>query len=102
MKPDIVFFGESLPQRFFQYMASDFSKADLLIVLGTSLTVQPFASLIGHSPLSYQLTHNRLFSHHGQPNLPDCMGDHDLTATAQYAWCDQTVMAVRHTQSWVL
>lgn len=46
VKPDIVFFGESLPQRFFQYMASDFSKADLLIVLGTSLTVQPFASLI--------------------------------------------------------
>ncbi len=47
VKPDIVFFGESLPARFFQYMATDFSKADLLIVLGTSLTVQPFASLIG-------------------------------------------------------
>ncbi|KAL0047297.1 hypothetical protein WJX82_000149 [Trebouxia sp. C0006] len=46
VKPDIVFFGESLPARFFQYMATDFSKADLLIVLGTSLTVQPFASLI--------------------------------------------------------
>lgn len=47
VKPDIVFFGESLPARFFQYMATDFSKADLLIVMGTSLTVQPFASLIG-------------------------------------------------------
>lgn len=47
VKPDIVFFGESLPARFFQYMAADFSKADLLIVMGTSLTVQPFASLIG-------------------------------------------------------
>ncbi|DBA77969.1 TPA: hypothetical protein ACH3X1_009129 [Trebouxia sp. C0004] len=46
VKPDIVFFGESLPARFFQYMATDFSKADLLIVMGTSLTVQPFASLI--------------------------------------------------------
>lgn len=47
VKPDIVFFGESLPARFFQYMPTDFSKADLLIVMGTSLTVQPFASLIG-------------------------------------------------------
>ena len=52
MKPDIVFFGESLPARFFQYMATDFSKADLLIVMGTSLTVQPFASLIGTHHLS--------------------------------------------------
>ncbi|DBB05735.1 hypothetical protein WJX77_006542 [Trebouxia sp. C0004] len=46
VKPDIVFFGEGLPARFFQYMATDFSKADLLIVMGTSITVQPFASLI--------------------------------------------------------
>lgn len=47
VKPDIVFFGESLPARFFQHLKQDFPQADLLIVLGTSLTVQPFASLIG-------------------------------------------------------
>jgi NAD-dependent SIR2 family protein deacetylase len=47
VKPDIVFFGESLPQRFFQLVSQDFSRADLLIVMGTSLVVQPFASLIG-------------------------------------------------------
>jgi NAD-dependent deacetylase sirtuin 2 len=47
VKPDIVFFGESLPKRFFQCVANDFSSADLLIVMGTSLKVQPFASLIG-------------------------------------------------------
>ena len=52
VKPDIVFFGESLPERFFQYMNRDFSQADLLIVMGTSLTVQPFASLIGQPLLS--------------------------------------------------
>ncbi|KAL3135315.1 hypothetical protein ABBQ32_007510 [Trebouxia sp. C0010 RCD-2024] len=46
VKPDIVFFGESLPSRFFQQKAADFPQADLLIVMGTSLTVQPFASLI--------------------------------------------------------
>eukprot|EP00056_Hartaetosiga_gracilis_P003666 m.65867 g.65867 ORF g.65867 m.65867 type:complete len:254 (-) comp11539_c5_seq2:417-1178(-) len=46
VKPDIVFFGEGLPQRFFEKMASDFAVADALIVIGTSLTVHPFADLI--------------------------------------------------------
>ncbi|KAI9245261.1 DHS-like NAD/FAD-binding domain-containing protein [Sporodiniella umbellata] len=45
VKPDITFFGENLPKRFFDHLA-DFEKADLLIVIGTSLQVQPFASLI--------------------------------------------------------
>ncbi|TRY90729.1 hypothetical protein DNTS_016560 [Danionella cerebrum] len=46
IKPDIVFFGEELPQRFFTYI-TDFPMADLLIVMGTSLEVEPFASLSG-------------------------------------------------------
>lgn len=46
VKPDIVFFGESLPERFFRLMKQDFAACDLLIVMGTSLMVQPFASLI--------------------------------------------------------
>ncbi|KAM4698869.1 NAD-dependent protein deacetylase sirtuin-2 [Discoglossus pictus] len=46
VKPDIVFFGESLPSKFFSAIKSDFSKVDLLIVMGTSLQVQPFASLV--------------------------------------------------------
>eukprot|EP01132_Coremiostelium_polycephalum_P004519 gene4519-5634_t len=46
VKPDIVFFGESLPSRFSQLVREDFPKCDLLIVIGTSLKVQPFASLI--------------------------------------------------------
>lgn len=65
VKPDIVFFGESvsvfiqtkevgiaptaftaqLPPNFFGSLAK-LRDADLLIVIGTSLTVQPFASLI--------------------------------------------------------
>lgn len=45
VKPDIVFFGEGLPERFFDCMRSDFPSCDLLIIIGTSLTVQPFASL---------------------------------------------------------
>ena len=46
IKPDIVFFGESLPYRFYELMNEDFKNCDLLIVMGTSLQVQPFASLI--------------------------------------------------------
>ena len=49
VKPDIVFFGESLPERFWRHIPEDFGAADLLLVMGTSLVVQPFASLIGRS-----------------------------------------------------
>ncbi|XP_073460774.1 NAD-dependent protein deacetylase sirtuin-3, mitochondrial isoform X1 [Aquarana catesbeiana] len=45
IKPDIVFFGEQLPARFFLHL-TDFPTADLLIVMGTSLEVEPFASLV--------------------------------------------------------
>ncbi|XP_033619916.1 NAD-dependent protein deacetylase sirtuin-3, mitochondrial isoform X2 [Fukomys damarensis] len=44
MKPDIVFFGEPLPERFLLHVL-DFPMADLLLILGTSLEVEPFASL---------------------------------------------------------
>ncbi|XP_042626844.1 NAD-dependent protein deacetylase sirtuin-2 isoform X1 [Cyprinus carpio] len=46
VKPDIVFFGENLPARFFTSMKMDFPRCDLLIIMGTSLQVQPFASLV--------------------------------------------------------
>jgi NAD-dependent histone deacetylase SIR2 len=51
VKPDIVFFGEGLPNRFFECMEEDFddeesdTAPDLVIVAGTSLTVHPFAGL---------------------------------------------------------
>jgi NAD-dependent histone deacetylase SIR2 len=44
VKPDIVFFGEQLPAEFFANRTLP-GEADLCIVMGTSLTVQPFASL---------------------------------------------------------
>ncbi|CAF1577896.1 unnamed protein product [Rotaria magnacalcarata] len=46
IKPDIVFFGESLPTRFSECVESDFPKADFLIIMGTSLAVAPFNGLI--------------------------------------------------------
>jgi NAD+-dependent protein deacetylase SIR2 len=44
VKPDIVFFGEALPEAFFHNRELP-AEADLCIVMGTSLTVQPFAGL---------------------------------------------------------
>lgn len=49
VKPDIVFFGEALPEEFIRAVPK-VSEADLLIVIGTSLTVHPFASLAGMAP----------------------------------------------------
>lgn len=46
IKPDIIFFGEGLPERFHVLPHKDFVDCDLLIIMGTSLTVQPFASLV--------------------------------------------------------
>ena len=39
MKPDITFFGETLPDPFFKAIKQDVSKCDLVIVIGTSLKV---------------------------------------------------------------
>ncbi|OBA17007.1 putative histone deacetylase-like protein, partial [Metschnikowia bicuspidata var. bicuspidata NRRL YB-4993] len=45
VKPDIVFFGEALPVRFFDMWEEDCDNVDIAIVAGTSLTVYPFAGL---------------------------------------------------------
>ncbi|CAJ0932377.1 unnamed protein product, partial [Mesorhabditis belari] len=46
VKPDIIFFGEALPRRFFHCAIQDFPQCDLLLIFGTSLVVQPFASMV--------------------------------------------------------
>ena len=51
MKPDIVFFGEGLPDEFHDKMAEDKDECDLLIVVGSSLKVRPVALI----PSKYQL-----------------------------------------------
>lgn len=45
VKPDIVFFGEDLPQRFHNLIRGDVKKADMLIVIGTSLLVSPVSQI---------------------------------------------------------
>ena len=43
-KPNVVFYGESLPFRFFEKL-QECRDADLFIIMGTSLSVNPFASI---------------------------------------------------------
>lgn len=45
VKPNIVFFGEQLPPVFHSSLI-DFESCDALIIMGTSLSVAPFSSLI--------------------------------------------------------
>ena len=44
-KPDITFFGEALPEAAFRHAQELAARADVLLVLGTSLTVFPAAAL---------------------------------------------------------
>jgi len=46
VKPDITFFGEALPGRFFELREADLAQCELLIIMGTSLHVAPFNGLI--------------------------------------------------------
>ena len=39
VKPDIVFFGEDLPEKFHKMNKKDFAASDCLLVFGTSLKV---------------------------------------------------------------
>ncbi|KAL7426265.1 hypothetical protein ACHAXH_000290, partial [Discostella pseudostelligera] len=50
VKPDIVLFTGSLPKTFFKRTAKDLPEADLLIVMGTSLSVAPANSLVYRIP----------------------------------------------------
>ena len=43
-KPNVVFYGENLPSRFYE-KEEECQDVDLIIIMGTSLKVQPFASI---------------------------------------------------------
>ena len=44
-KPNVVFYGENLPERFYAKIQECKDNVDLIIIMGTSLKVQPFASI---------------------------------------------------------
>jgi NAD-dependent SIR2 family protein deacetylase len=46
IRPNVVFFGEGIPSTFLDNKANDLKNSDLVIVMGTSLVVYPFAGLV--------------------------------------------------------
>ncbi|KAE8231693.1 hypothetical protein CF326_g3287 [Tilletia indica] len=52
IKPDVVFFGEKLPDDFDNLLFQDRDEVDLLLVMGTSLKVAPVSELVSHIPHS--------------------------------------------------
>ena len=49
--PDVVMNDDDLPDEFFEQLDKDFHECDLLIVMGTSLQVEPFPGMIEDPPL---------------------------------------------------
>ncbi|XP_022080250.1 NAD-dependent protein deacetylase sirtuin-1-like [Acanthaster planci] len=78
MKPDIVFFGEGLPKDFYHCLEEDKEQVDLLIVIGSSLKVQPVATIPntipGHVP---QILINREPLNHMNFDI-ELLGDGDV------------------------
>lgn len=78
MKPDIVFFGEGLPDSFHEAMTTDKDKCDLLIVIGSSLKVRPVAlipsSILPNVP---QILINRESLNHMEFDV-ELLGDADI------------------------
>eukprot|EP00927_Polykrikos_kofoidii_P023378 TRINITY_DN2156_c0_g2_i1.p1 TRINITY_DN2156_c0_g2~~TRINITY_DN2156_c0_g2_i1.p1 ORF type:complete len:723 (-),score=106.56 TRINITY_DN2156_c0_g2_i1:532-2700(-) len=60
LRPDIVFFGEPLPASFAFHSGADLQSCDLLIVMGTALSVYPVSGLVSRvQPLTPRLLLNR-------------------------------------------
>ncbi|XP_015682155.1 NAD-dependent protein deacetylase sirtuin-2 [Protobothrops mucrosquamatus] len=109
VKPDIVFFGENLPPRFFTLMQSDFQNADMLIIMGTSLQVQPFASLVSRVPANTpRLLINKEKTGESDPFMSlmglGCGMDFDSEkAYRDVAWlgdCDEGCLALAELLGW--
>mmetsp|Transcript_32065 Transcript_32065/g.42285 ORF Transcript_32065/g.42285 Transcript_32065/m.42285 type:complete len:606 (-) Transcript_32065:229-2046(-) len=104
VKPNIVFFGESLPKRFFSLKERDLPNADLIIVAGTSLAVHPFAGVKDEAgPLVPRLLINR--EPVGQRDSPnghgfrfDCYDNY--RDVAFLADCDRAVTVLCHLLGW--
>mmetsp|Transcript_11816 Transcript_11816/g.17612 ORF Transcript_11816/g.17612 Transcript_11816/m.17612 type:complete len:552 (-) Transcript_11816:102-1757(-) len=92
LKPNIVFFGESLGSKFGDLILNDRNKCDLVIVMGSSLKVAPVSEIIGWMPKNIPLV---LFNREvvGQPHSFDVelLGD-----------CDSIVSHLCHKMNWPL
>jgi NAD-dependent SIR2 family protein deacetylase len=91
VKPDIVFFGEGLPQRFHSSLRGDLAKADLLIVMGTSLMVGPVNAIPSMVNCKRVLLNRELVGDFDEDSDQDifCAGD-----------CDESIITVATLLGW--
>uniref|UniRef100_A0A6B2L6P9 Deacetylase sirtuin-type domain-containing protein n=1 Tax=Arcella intermedia TaxID=1963864 RepID=A0A6B2L6P9_9EUKA len=92
-KPSIVFFGEALPDEFFQKIEEDCNKCDLLLVIGSSLQVEPVA----HIPH---------FINEINPETPQILINNEIVGGA-HEWdyffegpCDDSIKSLSQKLSW--
>jgi NAD-dependent SIR2 family protein deacetylase len=89
VKPDIVFFGQGLPERFHRQLPMDVAVADLLLVIGTSLQVAP-VSLIPEYVRCKRILINR-----------ELVGDFDETTDAVVLGeCDDICVELARQLDW--
>ena len=72
IKPDIIFYEESLDEKTLNACFTWAERCDLMIVLGSSLTVQPAASI----PLYAYQSHAKVCIVNAQPTQLDCIADY--------------------------
>ncbi|KAL3316970.1 NAD-dependent protein deacetylase sirtuin-1 [Cichlidogyrus casuarinus] len=89
IKPDIVFFGEDLPEHFHDTVSQDVESTDLVIVMGSSLKVRPVSCIPSIIPQSVpQLLINR-----------EPLSDHEFDLEL-YGDCDVIVTEFLHRLGW--
>jgi NAD-dependent deacetylase len=71
LKPEVVFFGEVLPPGVLEEAATEAEKCDLFLVVGSSLVVQPAASL----PVMAKQSGAKLVIVNKEPTPLDAMAD---------------------------
>jgi len=92
-KPDIVFFGEGLPPKMFCTLQNDLKNVDLVIVMGTSLTVAP----VSHIPNMVPVNTKRLLINRDLVG-GFCMGEwEDVFLPGD---CDQSVLTLCELLGW--
>lgn len=92
VKPDIVFFGEQLPEKYLKFSQQDFQQCGLVICMGTSLQVEPFASLINSAPVSVPRV---LINREVPASFRERPGDLILTGD-----CDEQVLRLTEALGW--
>ena len=80
IKPDVIFFGEELNEELLSQAFNDFMSADIILVIGSSLTVPPVSTL----PMAVSLNHAKLIIVNEQPTQYDQYATHKFNDIAEF------------------